>query len=109
MLNTGTATPRLDLLGPILQEGIPQDVYVSHRVLPTLLVQKKNGAIPSFLLTNDQDLNIKHAPRPHLPRSLRVSAREPTRARRLALKRLFPTRTTRFSARTSLRRPLPVA
>jgi hypothetical protein len=63
MLNTGTATPRLDLLGPILQEGIPQDVYVSHRVLPTLLVQKKNGAIPSFLLTNDQALNIKHAPK----------------------------------------------
>jgi hypothetical protein len=63
MINAGTATPRLDLLGPILQEGFPEDAYVAHRVLPPLGVQKKTGAIPSFLFTNDQALRIRHSPK----------------------------------------------
>src|SRR6185369_4750984 len=63
MINTGTATPRLDLLGPILQEGMPEEAYVTHRVLPTLLVQKRFGAIPSFLFSDAQALSIKHAPK----------------------------------------------
>lgn len=60
-INTGTATPRLDLLGPILQEGFAEETYVAQDVLPPLLVQKVAGAIPSFLFTNNQILNIKHA------------------------------------------------
>ena len=63
MINTGSATPRLDLLGPILQEGFDLDAYVATSVLPTILVQKKAGAIPSFLFTNNQSLAIKHAPK----------------------------------------------
>jgi hypothetical protein len=63
MQNTGTATPRLDLLGPILQEGMPEEAYVAHKVLPTLVVQKKRGAIPSFLFSDAQALSIKHAPK----------------------------------------------
>lgn len=63
MINTGSATPRLDLLGPILQEGFDLDTYVAARILPTILVQKKAGAIPSFLFTNNQSLAIKHAPK----------------------------------------------
>lgn len=63
MINTGGATPRLDLLGPILTEGFSEESYIAHRILPTLLVQKRNGAIPSFLFTNDQVLSIKHAPK----------------------------------------------
>ena len=63
MINTGTATPRLDLLGPILQEGMPEEAYVAHKVLPTIIVQKRFGAIPSFLFTDAQALSIKHAPK----------------------------------------------
>jgi len=63
MINTGNATPRLDLLGPILQEGMPEEAYVAHRVLPPMLVQKRKGAIPSFLFTDAQALSIKHAPK----------------------------------------------
>lgn len=63
MQNTSTAAFRQDLLGPILQEGFPEDAYVAHQVLPTLLVQKRNGVIPSFLFTNDQALSIKRAPK----------------------------------------------
>lgn len=63
MINTGTAVFRQDLLGPILQEGFPEETYVAHRVLPTLLVQKKDGAIPSFLFSNDQAIAIKRAPK----------------------------------------------
>lgn len=63
MINTGTATPRLDLLGPILEEGIPDDAYVAHRILPPLVVQKRIAAIPSFLFTDAQALSIKHAPK----------------------------------------------
>jgi hypothetical protein len=63
MINTGNATPRLDLLGPILQEGMPEEAYVAHRVLPTLIVQKRTGAIPSFLFSDAQALSIKHAPK----------------------------------------------
>lgn len=63
MINTGSATPRLDLLGPILQEGIPDEAYVTHKVLPTLVVQKRFGAIPSFLFTDAQALSIKHSPK----------------------------------------------
>ncbi len=68
MINTGTATPRLDLLGPILLEGFKADAYVAHRVLPPLVVAKKTGAIPSFLFTNDQVLSIKRAPKTGFPR-----------------------------------------
>jgi hypothetical protein len=63
MINTGTATPRLDLLGPILQEGIAEEAYVAHRILPSLIVQKRTGAIPSFLFSDAQALSIKHAPK----------------------------------------------
>lgn len=64
VINTGGATPRLDLLGPILNEGAPEDAYVATRVLPTLVVQKRFGAIPSFLFTDAQGtLAIKHAPK----------------------------------------------
>jgi len=63
MQNTSTASFRYDLLGPILQEGFPEEAYVAHKVLPTLLVQKRNGTIPSFLFSNDQALSIKHAPK----------------------------------------------
>lgn len=63
MINTGTATPRLDLLGPILQEGMPEDAYVAHKILPTLIVQKRRGAIPSFLFSDAQALSIKHTPK----------------------------------------------
>jgi len=63
MINTGTATPRLDLLGPILQEGMPEEAYVAHRVLPPLVVQKRFGAIPSFLFSDAQALSIKHSPK----------------------------------------------
>ena len=61
--NTGTATPRFDLLGPILFEGMSEDAYVATRVLPTLVVEKRNGAIPSYLFTDAQFLSIKHAPK----------------------------------------------
>ena len=63
MINTGTATPRLDLLGPILEEGIDLDAYVAHRILPPLVVSKRRGAIPSFLFTDAQNLSIKHTPK----------------------------------------------
>jgi hypothetical protein len=63
MINTSTASFRYDLLGPILQEGFPEEAYVAHKILPTLLVQKRNGSIPSFLFSNDQALSIKHAPK----------------------------------------------
>jgi hypothetical protein len=63
MINTSTAAFRQDLLGPILQEGFPEDSYVSHRVLPTILVQKRNGIIPSFLYSNDQAMNLARAPK----------------------------------------------
>jgi hypothetical protein len=63
MINSGTATPRLDLLGPILQSEHMLDDYVAHRVLTPIPVTKRIGAIPSFLLTNDQVLNIKHSPK----------------------------------------------
>jgi hypothetical protein len=62
-VNTGSAVPRMDLLGPILQEGISEDSYVAHHLLPPLLVQKRSGVIPSFLFTDNQALSIKHAPR----------------------------------------------
>jgi hypothetical protein len=63
MINTSSAAFRQDLLGPILQEAFPEDTYVAHKVLPTLLVQKKDGTIPSFLYSNDQALAIKRAPK----------------------------------------------
>lgn len=69
-INTGSATPRLDLLGPILQEGFPEETYVAHQVLPPLLVQKASGAIPSFLFTNNQILSIKHADKANFTRQI---------------------------------------
>lgn len=63
MINSGTAIPRLDLLGPILQTEAMLDDYVAHRILTPISVTKRIGAIPSFLLTNDQALNIKHSPK----------------------------------------------
>ena len=69
-INTGTATPRLDLLGPILQEGFAEETYVAQKVLPPLLVQKVSGAIPSFLFTNNQILNIKHADKASFTRQI---------------------------------------
>lgn len=55
-----TATPRLDLLGPILQDGFDKKSWVADRVLPTFLVDKKAGAIPTWLFTDAQILNIRH-------------------------------------------------
>lgn len=63
MINGTTANPRQDLLGPIMLEGFTPDAYVTHRVLKPLIVEKKTGAIPSFLFTNDQVLSIKRAPK----------------------------------------------
>lgn len=63
MINGTTANPRMDLLGPIMLEGFTPDAYVTHRVLKPLVVEKKTGAIPSFLFTNDQVLSIKRAPK----------------------------------------------
>ena len=61
--NTGSAVPRFDLLGPILFEGMSEDAYIATRVLPTLVVEKRNGAIPSYLFTDAQFLSIKHSPK----------------------------------------------
>lgn len=61
--NTGSAVPRFDLLGPILFEGMSEDAYVTTRVLPTIVVEKRNGAIPSYLFTDAQFLSIKHSPK----------------------------------------------
>lgn len=66
--SSGTAVPRMDLLGPILEEGMDDDAYVAHKVLPPLPVEKQFGAIPSFLETDDQLLSIKHAPKTGYPR-----------------------------------------
>jgi hypothetical protein len=63
MYLTGSATPRLDVLGPILTEGFQYDDYVAHRIFAPLAVEKRTGAIPSFLLTNDQILSVKHSPK----------------------------------------------
>lgn len=63
MINTGTATPRLDLLGPILNEAFDIDGYLAHRMFKPLTVQKRVGAIPSLLVTNDQVLNVLHSPK----------------------------------------------
>jgi hypothetical protein len=63
MINTGTATPRLDLLGPIYQEGMPEEAYVAHKILTPMVIQKRIGAIPSFLFTDAQALSIKHSPK----------------------------------------------
>ena len=63
MINTGTASPRLDLLGPILNEGFTHEAYIAHKILAPLPVQKRRGAVPSFLLTNDQTLTLKRGPR----------------------------------------------
>ncbi len=63
IVNTGTATARLDLLGPILEEGFDTKAYVAHRVLPPLVVEKQAGAIPKFLFTDAQLLSILHAPK----------------------------------------------
>jgi hypothetical protein len=63
MINTSTAAFRQDLLGPILQEGFSNDAYVAHRVLPTVLVQKRNGIIPSYLYSNDQAMSLQRAPK----------------------------------------------
>jgi hypothetical protein len=68
MINTSTASFRQDLLGPILQEGFPEEVYVAHRVLPTINVTKRNGVIPSFLYSNDQYLQLARAPKTTYPR-----------------------------------------
>ena len=68
MINTSTAAYRYDILGPILQEDFNEDAYVAHRVLPTILVQKRNGAIPSFLYSNDQALSLQRAPKTAYPR-----------------------------------------
>lgn len=42
---------------------MPEEAYVAHRVLPTLIVQKRFGAIPTFLFSDAQALSIKHAPK----------------------------------------------
>jgi hypothetical protein len=63
MINSGTATPRLDLLGPILNETFDFDAYVAHQFFAPLVVEKRIGAIPSFLFTNDQILNVQHNPK----------------------------------------------
>lgn len=68
MNNTSTAAYRQDILGPILQEGFPEDVYVSTRVLPTVVVDKRNGVIPEFLYSNDQTFSLQRAPKTAYPR-----------------------------------------
>jgi hypothetical protein len=63
MINTGSATPRLDLLGPILTENFDADQFVAHKFFLPLPVEKRFGAIPSFLGTNTQILNLIHSPK----------------------------------------------
>jgi hypothetical protein len=61
MVVTNTsATPRLDLLGPILQDGFDKKSWVADRVFPPFLVNKMAGAIPTWMLTDAQILQIRH-------------------------------------------------
>ena len=59
-ITISSAQPRLDLLGPILQDGFDKLSFVADQVLPTFLVNKKQGAIPTWLFTDNQILSIKH-------------------------------------------------
>lgn len=63
MINTSSASFRQDILGPILQEGFPEDVYIAHQVLPPIPVQKRFGIIPTFMYSNDQAMSLKRAPK----------------------------------------------
>lgn len=70
MILSNLVQARLDLMGPILFEGIQMDDFVAHQILPALGVDKRLGAIPSFLFTNDQILNVKHSPKTAFSRVL---------------------------------------
>jgi hypothetical protein len=59
VINT-SATPRMDLLGPILQDGFDKKSWVADRVFPVFLVNKMAGAIPTWMLTDAQILQIRH-------------------------------------------------
>ncbi len=63
MYTNSVALPREDLAGPIrLQENSTVD-YIAHLLLPAFPTMKRESNIPSVLQTDDQVLDIKHAPK----------------------------------------------
>lgn len=63
MYQNTVATPRLDLAGPIRAEDESLDAYIAHQVLPPFPVDQRNGNVPTQLVTDDQIIDIKHAPK----------------------------------------------
>lgn len=62
MYQNSVAKPRLDLAGPIRTQDNMGDAIV-HLILPPFRVEKKTATMPKLLVTNDQVIKIKHAPK----------------------------------------------
>ena len=62
MYTNSVAVPREDLAGPIRLQDNSLNDYIAHLLLPAFPVMKRESNIPSVLQTDDQVLDVKHAP-----------------------------------------------
>lgn len=64
MYTNSVAVPREDLAGPIrLQEMSGVSEFIAHLLLPAFPTRKRESNIPTVLQTDDQIIDIKHAPK----------------------------------------------
>lgn len=62
MYTNSVAAPRLDLTGPIRTQDAP-GTAIALRLMPPFPVNKKAATMPKLLVTGDQVMKIKHAPK----------------------------------------------
>ncbi len=63
MYTNSVALPREDLAGPIRLQEMTTSDYIAHLLLPVFPTKKRASNIPTVLQTDDQILDIKHAPK----------------------------------------------
>jgi hypothetical protein len=63
MYTNSVAVPREDLAGPIRLQDQSLNEYIAHLLLPAFPTLRRESNIPSVLQTDDQVLDIKHAPK----------------------------------------------
>src|ERR1043165_1851775 len=62
MYQNTVATPRLDLAGAVrTQDGLGS--AIAHLILPIFATRLRQANVPSILVTNDQIIDVKHAPK----------------------------------------------
>jgi hypothetical protein len=68
MYTNTVAISRLDLAGAIRSEEDTLDGYIAHEILPPMPVAERAASVPTVLVTDDQIIDVKHAPKTNYQR-----------------------------------------